>query len=154
MAECLALHSCYNVAETFILKDNFINFIQHSSTCFCKRFMWKSCEPRKSYDCANFLANGLTTYLWDLLFHQQVVCLYFPFVLFVLFYPFTFRTIHSLNIWNHVVNFFYLLIQCEKLKWEIILLFLISMLYDYSFHEIQMNKYQFQNRTRKKCQFT
>ena len=42
----LALRSCYNVAETFILKDNFINFIQHS-TCFCKRFMWKSCEPKK-----------------------------------------------------------------------------------------------------------
>ena len=40
-----ALHSCYSVAETFILKDNFINFIQHS-TCFCKRFMGKSCEPK------------------------------------------------------------------------------------------------------------
>ena len=42
----LVLRSCYNVAETFILKDNFINFIQHS-TCFCKRFMRKSCEPKK-----------------------------------------------------------------------------------------------------------
>ena len=50
----LALRSCYNVAETFILKDNFINFIQHS-TCFCKRFMWKSCEPKKVTNIQSFL---------------------------------------------------------------------------------------------------
>ena len=69
-----ALHSCYSVAETFILKDNFINFIQHS-TCFCKRFMWKSCEPRKSYKCTNFLAKDLVAHFWDFLLNQQVVSL-------------------------------------------------------------------------------
>ena len=70
-----ALHSCYSVAETFILKDNFINFIQHS-TCFCKRFMWKSCEPRKKVtNIQTFLPKTSSHIFWDFLLNQQVVSL-------------------------------------------------------------------------------